>query len=186
MDGKVLCGASAEQLKYYFNPEFARLPETVRQELHAITVVMADRIGATFLMVFAGDGSLRLEIVPDEADFGYDEIDTADYPLFDYRPVDSLPADTAPAVLINTLDGESWHEDLPLDEFALDPADPADRMAVVRDGEALLGALYPDAPETVAEQMAMIWRNELLRLGEEPAAPVSAPEDGSGKDGDKK
>ena len=73
MDGKVLCGASAEQLKYYFNPEFARLPETVRQELHDITVVMADRIGATFLMVFAGDGSLRLEIVPVEADFGYDE-----------------------------------------------------------------------------------------------------------------
>ena len=75
MDGKVLCGASAEQLKYYFNPEFSRLPEAVRQELHDITVVMADRIGATFLMVFAADGDLRLEIVPDEADFGYDEIE---------------------------------------------------------------------------------------------------------------
>ncbi len=75
MDGKVLCGASAEQLKYYFNPEFSRLPEAVQQELHDITVVMADRIGATFLMVFAADGDLRLEIVPDEADFGYDEIE---------------------------------------------------------------------------------------------------------------
>ncbi len=30
--------------------------------------------------------------------------------------------------------------------------------------EALLTALYPDAPETVAEQMAMLWRNELLRI----------------------
>ncbi|MBR3493888.1 MAG: hypothetical protein IKH38_00535 [Clostridia bacterium] len=58
--------------------------------------------------------------------------------------------------------------------------------AVAAEHEALLGALYPDAPETVAEQMAMIWRNELLRLGEEPAAPASAPEDGSGKDGGKK
>ena len=67
--------------------------------------------------------------------FGYDEIDTADYPLLDYRPGDSLPADTAPAVLIDTLDGESWHEDLPLDEFALDPGNPVDRMAVVRDEE---------------------------------------------------
>lgn len=75
MDGKVLCGASAEQLKYYFNPEFSRLPEAVQQELHDITVVMADRIGATFLMAFAEDGDLRLEIVPDEADFGYDEIE---------------------------------------------------------------------------------------------------------------
>ena len=76
MDGKVLCGASAEQLKYYFNPEFARLPEAVRQELHDITVVMADRLGATFLLVFGEGGDLRLEVVPDEADFGYDEIET--------------------------------------------------------------------------------------------------------------
>ena len=75
MDGKVLCGASAEQLKYYFNPEFSRLPEAVQQELHDVTVVMADRLGATFLMVFAENGDLRLEIVPDEADFGYDEIE---------------------------------------------------------------------------------------------------------------
>ena len=75
MDGKVLCGASAEQLNYYFNPEFSRLPEAVQQELHDVTVVMADRLGATFLMVFAENGDLRLEIVPDEADFGYDEIE---------------------------------------------------------------------------------------------------------------
>ena len=76
MDGKVLCGASAEQLKYYFNPEFSLLPEAVQQELHDITVVMADRIGAAFLMVFGEGGDLRLEVVPDEADFGYDEIET--------------------------------------------------------------------------------------------------------------
>lgn len=76
MEGKVLCGANAEQLKYYFNPEFGRLPEAVQQELHDITVVMADRIGATFLMVFGKGGDLRLEVVPDEADFGYDEIET--------------------------------------------------------------------------------------------------------------
>ena len=76
MDGKVLCGASAEQLTYYFNPEFSRLPAAVQQELHDITVVMADRLGATFLMTVAADGQLRLEVVPDEADFGYDEIET--------------------------------------------------------------------------------------------------------------
>ena len=72
MDGKVLCGASAEQLKYYFNPEFSRLPEAVQQELHDITVVMADRIGATFLMVFVPDGSLRrsVEVVDDRAFLG--------------------------------------------------------------------------------------------------------------------
>ena len=67
--------------------------------------------------------------------FGYDEIDTADYPLVDWRPGEKLLSGTAPAVLIDSLDGETWHEDLPLDEFALDPGNPVDRMAVVRDAE---------------------------------------------------
>ena len=69
--------------------------------------------------------------------FGYDEVDTADYPLLDYRPGGggNREADPARAELIETLDGERWDEDLPLDEFALDPKNPVDRMAVVRDGE---------------------------------------------------
>ena len=65
--------------------------------------------------------------------FGYDEADTADYPLIDYRPGKALLTDTAPAVLISTLEGERWDGELALDEFALDPSNPADRMAVVRD-----------------------------------------------------
>ena len=80
--------------------------------------------------------------------FGYDEVDTADYPLLDYRPAPGESASGgpapdelgtfAPAVLISTLDGERWHEDLPLDEFALDPSNPVDRMAVVRDGQGTI------------------------------------------------
>ncbi len=67
---------------------------------------------------------------------GYDECDTADYPLLDYRPgAVSSGIDTGGVTLIDTLDGEEWDEGLPLEEFALDPAMPADRMAVVRDGE---------------------------------------------------
>ena len=72
--------------------------------------------------------------------FGYDETDTADYPLLDYRPGDGgvREADPARAALISTLDGEKWDGDLPLGEFSLDPADPADRMAVIRDGEGTI------------------------------------------------
>ena len=36
--------------------------------------------------------------------------------------------------LIDTLDGEEWEESLELDAFELDPGNPIDRMAVVRDG----------------------------------------------------
>lgn len=39
--------------------------------------------------------------------------------------------------IISTLDGEKWG-DIPLDEFILDPSDPCDRMAVIRDGENIV------------------------------------------------
>ena len=71
--------------------------------------------------------------------YGFDECDTESYPLYEYRPADaSALSDTAPAVLIGTLDGERWQDGLPLDEFALDPADPVDRMAVVRDADGAI------------------------------------------------
>lgn len=76
MESKVLCGASADKVKYYFNPEFDNLPDSVKEELRAITVVFADRVGATLLMVFAPDGQLQLNVIRDEGDLGYDEIET--------------------------------------------------------------------------------------------------------------
>jgi hypothetical protein len=63
---------------------------------------------------------------------GYDECDIESYPLYDYRPgCLNRDAVLAGCEIISTLDGETW-DSLPLDEFALDPADPADRMAVIR------------------------------------------------------
>ncbi len=75
MEDKIICGASAEKEKYYFNPEFAGLPEKIREELRTITVIFADRVGATFLMGFDPEGNLRLNVVRDEGDLGYDEIE---------------------------------------------------------------------------------------------------------------
>ncbi len=76
------------------------------------------------------------ELSPVYAPFGYDEIDGEDYPLFDFRPGEGYTPLPAPdCEIVPTLDGERWDEDLPLDEFRLDPGDPLDRMAVVRDGD---------------------------------------------------
>ena len=81
-------------------------------------------------------GRLIDALTPLMAEYGYDECDTESYPLLEYRPgSDAGVPESSPAVLIGTLDGERWDESLPLDEFALDPADPVDRMAVVRDGD---------------------------------------------------
>ncbi|MBR4203963.1 MAG: GNAT family N-acetyltransferase [Clostridia bacterium] len=67
--------------------------------------------------------------------FGYDEVDTTSYPLYDYRPQgNSLRLDRIlPGCgIIDTLEGERWDDELALDEFRLDPKDPLDRMAVMR------------------------------------------------------
>ena len=38
-DNIVLCGASSYEQKYYFNQDFASLPETVKQELQIMCVL---------------------------------------------------------------------------------------------------------------------------------------------------
>ena len=69
---------------------------------------------------------------------GYDEPDLGSYPLYDYRPGTIRRDVVLPGcALLSALDGERW-DDLPLDEFALNPADPADRMAVIRDGDGTI------------------------------------------------
>ena len=40
--------------------------------------------------------------------------------------------------IIDSLDGVDYDESLPLDEFALEPTDPMDRMAVIKDGERIV------------------------------------------------
>ena len=39
----VLCGASAYEQKYYFNQDFDSLPESIKQELHIMCVLLYRR-----------------------------------------------------------------------------------------------------------------------------------------------
>ncbi len=41
----VLCGASAYEQKYYFNQDFASLPQSVQDELHVMCVMFTVEIG---------------------------------------------------------------------------------------------------------------------------------------------
>lgn len=70
----VLCGANAYEQKYYFNEQFAAIPESIKNELHIICVLFTEEVGGTFMMVFEPDGSLSLETDADEGDILYDEI----------------------------------------------------------------------------------------------------------------
>lgn len=70
----VLCGANAYDKKYYFNPEFNKIPDSIKEELHIICVLFTEEVGGVFTIVFEEDGSLSLETDAAEEDYYYDEI----------------------------------------------------------------------------------------------------------------
>ena len=70
----VLCGANSYEQKYYFNKDFALIPEDIQNEIHVICVLFTEDVGGTFMMVFDEDGKLQLETQVDDSDYLYDEI----------------------------------------------------------------------------------------------------------------
>lgn len=69
---------------------------------------------------------------PKMAELGYTLTDPRNHAYLEFRCDAPNKAKILPdCEIIDTLDGEKWDE-LELDEFMLDPADPTDRMAVIR------------------------------------------------------
>lgn len=70
----VLCGASAYEMKYYFNQQFSQIPESIQNELHILCVLFTEEVGGVFTISFEEDGNILLETDADEDDIYYDEI----------------------------------------------------------------------------------------------------------------
>lgn len=70
----VLCGANAYEKKYYFNKEFDKIPESIKEELHIICVLFTEEVGGIFTICFDEDGTLELETDAAPEDYLYDEI----------------------------------------------------------------------------------------------------------------
>ena len=70
----VLCGANAYEQKYYFNPVFRDIPESIKKELNIISVLFTQEAGGIFTIVFEKDGSISIETDAEEEDITYDEI----------------------------------------------------------------------------------------------------------------
>lgn len=70
----VLCGANAYDRKYYFNEQFDKIPDSIKDELHIICVLFTEEVGGIFTLVFEEDGSLSMETDAEEDDIYYDEI----------------------------------------------------------------------------------------------------------------
>lgn len=77
MDKVVLCGASSYEQKYYFNQEFASLPQGIQDELHIMCVMFTEEVGGVLTLSFDEDGELLFEVDALDADSMFDEIGSA-------------------------------------------------------------------------------------------------------------
>lgn len=73
-ENMVLCGASSYEEKYYLNPAFKGLPDSVCDELQILCVLYTQDIGGIFVMEFTPQGELLMKTEAAEGDFAYDEI----------------------------------------------------------------------------------------------------------------
>lgn len=54
----VLCGSNAYDKKYYFNPQFEKLPENVREELQIMCVLFTEEVGGILPSALLRTGTL--------------------------------------------------------------------------------------------------------------------------------
>lgn len=73
----VLCGSSAYDKKYYFNPKFSRLPENIQEELRIICVLFTEEVGGIFTIGFTPLGDVVMDTQAKEGDLLYDDIGSA-------------------------------------------------------------------------------------------------------------
>ena len=74
MEKVVICGANAYEGKYYLNPEFARIPDSVKEELNIICVLFTEEVGGIITIGFDEEGELEITTQASDEDYLYDEI----------------------------------------------------------------------------------------------------------------
>lgn len=70
----VLCGANSYEQKYYFNEEFAALPESIKQELQIMCVLYTEDVGGVLTLEYDEDGNLEFQVTAADNDYLFDEI----------------------------------------------------------------------------------------------------------------
>lgn len=73
-DKVVLCAASAYNEKFYFNDDFAALPDSIKDELKILCVLYTQDVGGVLSLEFDEDGNLDFHTEAASDDFSYDEI----------------------------------------------------------------------------------------------------------------
>ena len=73
----VLCAANHYTKKYYLNPSFNKLPQSVKDQLEIACVVFTEQAGGELRIIFDDEGEMLLQTFGNEDDFNYDEIGAA-------------------------------------------------------------------------------------------------------------
>lgn len=73
-DNVILCASSKYEEKYYLNPQFDSLPQSIKEELQAMCVLFTEDIGGILTMEFDERANLQFVTMSDENDILYDEI----------------------------------------------------------------------------------------------------------------
>ena len=69
-----MCAASAYEKKFYINPMFDGIPQSVKDELKIMCVLFTEDVGGILELVYNEDGELEFRTSFDEGDYLYDEI----------------------------------------------------------------------------------------------------------------
>ena len=70
----VLCVSNSYEKEQYFNPDFDKLPDDVKNELKIMCVLFTEEVGGILDMEFDEEGNLLFKSSADEGDLLYDEI----------------------------------------------------------------------------------------------------------------
>lgn len=70
----VLCGANSYEEKYYLNPDFEQLPDSIKNELKIMCVLYVHDVGGVLTLVYEDDGELCFEVSAREGDPMFDDI----------------------------------------------------------------------------------------------------------------
>lgn len=73
----ILCVSNSYEKKFYINPDFSSLPQSVQDELKIMCVLFTEDVGGLLSLVFEEDGTLVFEVSADEGDLLYDDIGSA-------------------------------------------------------------------------------------------------------------
>lgn len=70
----VLCAANAYEQKYWLNPLFDKIPDSIKEELRTVCILFTQEAGGVFMLVFDEEGALDCESFAEADDITYDNV----------------------------------------------------------------------------------------------------------------